>query len=200
MAPPFFKPSAIEDLVSWCRLVASAAPKLPFYYYHLPSLTGVNFSMARFLELAKDAVPTLAGIKYTHGDLMDFLRCLRYETGRFDIMFGQDEQLLAALACGAAAAVGSTYGYAAPLYLRIIDAYHAGDMVAAQRSQLQSAELVALLIKYGPMGASKAMMKLAGIDCGPPRPPLRTLTAEQFDQLRSDLERVGFFTYCCCER
>ena len=175
------------------RLAKSSGPMRP------SSIASIN-DVPPTSALAKDAVPTLAGIKYTHGDLMDFLRCLRYETGRFDIMFGQDEQLLAALACGAAAAVGSTYGYAAPLYLRIIDAYHAGDMVAAQRSQLQSAELVALLIKYGPMGASKAMMKLAGIDCGPPRPPLRTLTAEQFDQLRSDLERVGFFTYCCCER
>ena len=52
MAPPFFKPATIEDLVAWCRRVASAAPALPFYYYHLPSLTGVNFPMVRFLELA----------------------------------------------------------------------------------------------------------------------------------------------------
>jgi N-acetylneuraminate lyase len=197
MAPCYFRPTAVGDLVDWCRQVASVAPRTPFYYYHLPAMTGVNFPMIDFLRLAGPAIPNLAGIKYSHGDLMDLLRCLRFEAGRYDIMFGIDQQLLSGLANGAAAAVGSTYGYAAPLYRRVIDAFRAGDMSAAQRAQLQAAELVALLLKYPSMAASKAMMKLAGVDCGPVRPPLRNLTAGQFDQLRADLERVGFFEYCC---
>ncbi|MFB3891913.1 MAG: dihydrodipicolinate synthase family protein [Phycisphaerae bacterium] len=197
MAPCYFRPTAVEDLVDWCRMVASAAPDIPFYYYHLPAMTGVNFPMVDFLRLAGQAIPSLAGIKYSHGDLMDLLRCLRFEDGRYDIMFGIDQQLLSGLACGAAAAVGSTYAYAAPLYRQIIEAWRAGDMKAAQQAQLRAAELVALLLEYPSMAASKAMMKLAGVDCGPVRPPLRNLTGAQFEQLREDLERVGFFDYCC---
>jgi N-acetylneuraminate lyase len=70
-------------------------------------------------------------------------------------------------------------------------------MNAAQQAQLHASELVALLIKYPSMAASKAMMKLAGAECGPVRPPLRNLTSGQFEQLRVDLERIGFFEYCC---
>jgi N-acetylneuraminate lyase len=39
LAPFFFKPAGVEGLVTWCEQVAGAAPKLPFYYYHLPSRT-----------------------------------------------------------------------------------------------------------------------------------------------------------------
>ena len=39
MAPPFPKIGRIEELVKYCEEIASAAPELPFYYYHiLPSL------------------------------------------------------------------------------------------------------------------------------------------------------------------
>ena len=31
-----------DALISFLREVAAAAPALPFYYYHIPSLTGVK--------------------------------------------------------------------------------------------------------------------------------------------------------------
>lgn len=31
-----------ECLVDHCKMVADAAPSLPFYYYHLPAMTGVE--------------------------------------------------------------------------------------------------------------------------------------------------------------
>jgi N-acetylneuraminate lyase len=40
-------------------------------------------------------------------------------------------------------------------------------------------------------------MKLIGVDCGPVRLPLRQPTAEMEHSLRHELERIGFFDYCC---
>jgi N-acetylneuraminate lyase len=198
MAPFFFKPASVEDLVSFCAEIASAAPELPFYYYHIPAMTGVNFPMVDFLRVASDNIPTLAGIKFSYEDLMDLARCLNLEGGRFSILFGRDEILLAGLSLGATGAVGSTYNYAAPLYHRIIDAYNAGDMDTAQKEQARSQDMVALLHKYG--GATgKAIMKIIGLDCGGARPPLRNLSKEQYDELANDLERIGFFDYCSKE-
>ena len=45
MAPFCFKPTKVEDLVAFCAEVASAAPDLPFYYYHIPCVTGVTLSL-----------------------------------------------------------------------------------------------------------------------------------------------------------
>jgi N-acetylneuraminate lyase len=52
LAPFFFKPRTAGELAAFCRHVAAAAPDLPFYYYHIPSLTGVSLAMRDFLPEA----------------------------------------------------------------------------------------------------------------------------------------------------
>ncbi|MFQ6130520.1 MAG: dihydrodipicolinate synthase family protein [Armatimonadota bacterium] len=195
MGPCFFRPGSVADLVAFCADIAGAAPELPFYYYHIPELSGVHFRMLDFLELGSDRIPTLAGIKFTYEDLMDFGRCVRLDGGRFNMLFGRDEILLAGLALGADGAVGSTYNYAAPLYRRLIEAFEGGDMATAQTEQARAMELVAVLDKYGGLAAGKAVMKAIGLDCGPVRPPLRGLSEDQFASLCADLDRVGFSDY-----
>ncbi len=114
IAPSFFKAPSIVELVEWCASVAAAAPKLPFYYYHMPAMTGVQFSAAAFLAQAHRRIPTLAGVKFTHEDLMDFSQAGRVAGGRYEVVFGRDEILLAGLSLGAKGAVGSMYNFAAP--------------------------------------------------------------------------------------
>jgi len=196
VGPCFFKPPTVEDLISFCAEIASSAPELPFYYYHIPSLSGVNLPMIDFLRMAKDRIPNLGGIKFSYENLMDFCQCLRFEDGRFDILFGRDEILLSALALGAKGAVGSTYNFAAPLYHLIMTAYQAGDMKTAQTEQVRAIDMVDILVKFGGISAGKAIMKMIGIDCGPVRPPLRNLSNEQYDEVCAELHRIGFFSYC----
>jgi N-acetylneuraminate lyase len=197
MAPSFFKPSSVEDLVSFCAEVAAAAPDVPFYYYHMPSMTGVTTPAVDFMSAASDRIPTLAGAKFTYEDLMDYGRCLALEGGRFDMLFGRDEILLSALALGAQGAIGTTYNFAAPLYRRIMDAYAAGDMRTAQAEQSRAREMVAVLYRSGGLSAVKPIMKMIGLDCGQPRLPLHRLDDAACRRLRADLDRLGFFGYCC---
>ena len=198
MGPCFFRPQTVEDLVAFCAQVASAAPTLPFYYYHIPGMTGVEFPMADFLEAAAGAIPTLAGIKYTWEDLMDFGRCLDIEDGRFDLLYGRDETLLAGLALGARGAVGSTYNFAAPLYVRLMEAFDAGDLDTARDLQRRSREMIHMLYSTTRafLPAAKRVMKMVGLDCGPVRPPMRNLTPEEAEHVRAELERLGFDDYC----
>src|SRR5438067_649712 len=87
--------------------------------------------------LLGDRIPNLAGLKFTNSDLATFQRLLRLRDGRFDVVWGFDEYLLAALALGAEGAVGSTYNFAAPLYHRIIAALAKGDLAAARAEQFR---------------------------------------------------------------
>ncbi len=198
MGPCFFKPQTVEDLVAFCAQVASAAPALPFYYYHIPGMTGVEFPMADFLETATEVIPTLVGIKYTWEDLVDFGRCLAVGDGRFDLLYGRDETLLAGLAIGAIGAVGSTYNFAAPLYRRLMEAFEAGDLDTARDLQRRSREMIHLL--YTTTGsflpAAKTVMKMVGLDCGPVRSPMRNLTPEEAEHVRAELQHLGFDEYC----
>ena len=196
MAPCYFRPSDVEDLVVWCSEIASAAPGLPFYYYHIPSRTGVYVKLAEFLARGCERIPNLAGAKFTFEDLFDLGQCLDLDDGRFEMLFGRDEMLLAGYAIGVEGAVGTTYNFAAPLYHELIAAFKAGDMAAAQARQAQSREMITAMLSFPGMGACKAMMGMVGVDCGPVRLPNRNLTPEQVKALRGELEAVGFFEYC----
>jgi len=196
LAPSFFKPANAADLVAWCAPIAAEAPQLPFYYYHMPAMTGVTIAAADFLRAASGRIPTLAGVKFTHENLMDFGQSAELESGKYNLLFGRDEILLSGLALGARGAVGSTYNFAAPLYLRIIDAFERGDLAAARRDQSLAMAFIDVLSRHGGLSAGKSAMKFVGVDCGPVRLPLHALTAPEEASLRDGLERVGFFEYC----
>lgn len=191
LAPSYFKPRSVDLLIACCADIASAAPETPFYYYDIPALTGVSFPMTEFLEKAPARIPSLAGLKFTNPDLMAYLQCLR--RGDWDIPWGIDEWMLGALATGARGAVGSSFNFAAPLYLRLMAAFARSDMEAARLEQHRSTQLISLLARYGYMGAAKATMEMLGIPVGPARLPNAALKAEQMAALRTELETLGYF-------
>lgn len=197
MAPSFFKPKSMNELVDFCAETAAAAPALPYYYYHIPVMTGVNVKMVDFLLSARDRIPNLAGVKYTYEDLMDMQLCREIDNGRFDMLFGRDELLICGLALGCTGAVGSTYNDLAPLYLDIWDAFARHDMRQANELQLISMRTIEAFFKYGnPMVCGKAMMRMLGIDCGPVRLPLRSLSADAERELEKDLRDIAYFEHC----
>lgn len=197
MPPYFFKPSSIESLGQCCAEVAATTPNLPFYFYHIPVLTNVYFSMLPLLEWAKIHIPNFAGIKFTEENLMDFAQCLNFQDKRYNLLWGRDEVLLAALAMGATGGVGSTYNYAAPLYHAMIEAFHSGDMETARIKQQKAIEIVRLLGKYGGIATGKAFMRAIGIDCGDFRLPIRNMSKEVESAFLQDLEAIDFFSECC---
>ncbi|HBG28241.1 MAG: hypothetical protein A2Y10_12840 [Planctomycetes bacterium GWF2_41_51] len=198
IAPNFFRPGSVDNLVEFCRQIASAAPELPFYYYHIPSMTGVNFSMFEFLKKASGKIKNLAGIKFTYEDLMDFHLCQKFEDGRFDMLFGRDEILLCGLALGAKGAIGSTYNFASPLYIQIINEFKAGNLERARVLQHKSMEMIKIIASVDCpfLSASKSLMRELGVDCGPVRLPLTNISPQQHELLISNLEQMGFFDFC----
>ncbi|MCW9708823.1 dihydrodipicolinate synthase family protein [Fodinibius salsisoli] len=194
---PFYqKPDSTKELVEFCREIATEAPEVPFYYYHIPPITAVNFPMHDFLSLASDEIPTLAGIKFSNHDYVDFSQCLEFQDERFDIMFGNDELLSCGLMLGAHGFVGSTYNLFPELYHKIFEAFEEDNLKRVQHLQRKSMEYVQTIDEYGGYnGAAKGVMKLLGIDCGPARLPLKTPSNGQLDKLEVALRKKGFFKY-----
>jgi len=189
----YFKPNSVKNLVACIAEIASAAPKTPFYYYNIPTLTGVAMDMVDFLEQAEKAIPNLAGIKYTASTLHEYQACLAYKNGKYDILFGFDEMLLPALAVGAKGAIGSTYTFAAPLYLKVMELYEQGRADEAAAMQLNSVNMVRCLVKYPPIPAQRAIMKMDGFELGNCRLPLVALSEEDEGNFKKSLEEIDFF-------
>ena len=193
--PTYFKPDSTENLIQCLSEITSAAPSLPFYYYHIPIMSGVDVDVLDFLRKAPEHIPSLAGVKYSHRMLQEFQICNEFEDGRFNMLFGADEMLLSAVATGADGAVGSTYNYLAPVYNQVIESVKAGDVEAAQAYQMKAVAFVRLVLEYRGLAGLKAVMKLIGLDCGPNRLPIRTLNESEVSALRKGLEDLGFFQW-----
>ncbi len=193
--PTYFKPRDVQTLVGCLAEVTAGAPDLPFYYYHIPHMTGVEVDIVELLSLAAERLPSLVGLKFSAFKIFELQAASTHENGRFNLLFGSDEMLLSGLVGGAQGAVGSTYNFAAPLYNRIITAFEASEIDEARRLQGHAVEMVRVLVQHGGNGALKAVMSLLDVGCGPLRLPQVGLDAEQIEALRHDLEAIGFFDW-----
>ena len=108
---------------------------------------------------------------------------------------GRDENLLPALSAGCKGAVGSTYNYAAPLYLSLIASFNNGDLQSARNLQNISIRMISLLGKYGGMGTGKAFMKYAGLDCGKFRLPVKNMADSDFQSFLEDVRALKMDEY-----
>ena len=194
MAPSFFSSSDVNVIIDYCRQVAASAPELPFYYYHLPVITGAHIKVNQLLRLGSRLIPNLAGVKFTYTDFMDMHQCVVLENGRFDVLHGHDEILINGLVLGVTGAIGTTFNFIPGIYQTIMQAYALNDLSTARAYQMKSIQIVEVMLKYvNAIVGGKAILKLSGIDCGPCRTPLRNLTDQEMSALEKDLEGIGYF-------
>lgn len=190
----FFAPSSPEAWVDSCQAIADSAPSTPFYYYHMPSMSRIRDKASSLLPLMIAAIPSFAGIKFTHEDLEDYSECLRLAGGRYEIFFGRDELLLTGLSLGAKSAVGSTYNFAAPLYLKTARLHALGRTAEAEEWQALCTTAISIMIRRGGLNAIRSTMKLCGFDCGPMRLPLQAPDESATEALGEELRGIEFFT------
>lgn len=198
MAPPFPKISRVEELVKYIELIASGAPDLPFYYYHIPAFNGAYLPMVKLLEEVDGRVPNFAGIKFTYESIYEYNQCRLYKNGKYDMLHGQDETILPALAMGGAqGGIGGTTNYNGRELNAIIDCWNAGDLDGAREHQNYSQEVINIICRYrGNIVGGKRIMKLMGLDLGPNRVPFQNLTDAEEDAMKAELDAIDFFCRC----
>lgn len=198
MAPPFPKIGRIEELVKYCEDIAAGAPNLPFYYYHIPAFNGAFLPMTKLLEAVDGRIPNFAGIKYTFESIYEYNQCRLYKNGKYDMLHGQDETILPSLAMGGAqGGIGGTTNYNGCNLVGIIDAWKAGDLEKARELQNFSQEVINVICHFrGNIVGGKRIMKLIGLDLGPNRVPFQTMTLEEEQKMKEELEAINFFERC----
>jgi N-acetylneuraminate lyase len=189
LAPSFFKPNGVDGILDWCREISNAAPDKPFFYYHIPPLTGVGGDMARFLELAKSRIPNLAGIKFTDGDMKSFQACTNQSN--LEMFYGMDEQLIEGIRAGADGAVGSSYNFSAPLYVQMIAAESSGESEKAEVLQQLAVRMIEVVAKPGYLPMAKVLMTRLGVEVGSVRLPLNPVSKAQTKEVVSQLKNLG---------
>lgn len=194
MAPPFPHIGRIEELVRYCEQIAAAAPELPFYYYHIPAFNGCYLSMLDLLKAVDGRIPNFAGIKYTFESMYEYNQCRLYKNGKYDMLHGQDETILACMALGGAeGGICGTSNYNGRCLVAIQDAWHRGDIEEARRQQEYAQKVINVICHYrGNIVAGKRIMKLIGFDLGPNRVPFQNMTDAEEARMKRELTEIGF--------
>ena len=178
-APSYFKIRDTQTMASWLIDIASAAPNTPIYYYHIPSLTGVDIDMGVLLAEMEKNCPTFRGVKFSDTIGHRFLEITQYGDGKYEALWGCDESLMTGFALGGCGGIGSTYALAPKLYHRLLDTIDAGNWAKARKIQLDIWKFVQLLFKYKISSASRLILERAvGVKFGKSRLPLSADAAE----------------------
>ncbi|MEM7025274.1 MAG: dihydrodipicolinate synthase family protein, partial [Pseudomonadota bacterium] len=155
--------------------------------YNFPELSGVRWSVDELASLL--ALPGVAGVKNTCGDLYAFER-LRRRRPESILLHGFDETLLAGLSLGADGGIGSTYNVQAARILAIAAAYGQGRNEEARTLQADASALIDAMITVGVLPALKYLLELQGIEMGACRPPFRPISVE--DRQRLDAAAASY--------
>lgn len=191
----YFKVSGEAELVEGLLPIVEAAPKTPFYYYHIPFLSGVNLDPIKLTKISMDRLPTFCGIKYSDGASLHNLPLLEKVAPGLEFLSGSDEAYLMSVAQGYQAAVGSTYNYAAPIYDNVRKALNKGDFKGAQLWQKRALEMITAMFETCGRSSLKVMMQMVGIDCGPVRRPIDPASPDQIIALKKRLDKMGWFDW-----
>lgn len=198
MMPPFAPegPANLAGLVQLLQVVAAEAPTLPFFYYHIPGITGLDFKMADLLKMSVGLIPTMSGIKFVNYDLPDFANALSLRTckgpacdseGRYRLFWAPNPKAQG-LPFGARGFV-LAQSFLARWDRTIYNAWP--NETAVWSAQTELTELSNIFGEFN--DGDRYMMKMLNIDLGPPRLPRQPMPEADFAQLKQTLTQWGFF-------
>jgi len=196
VAPFFLKPVNVDDLVACLVKVAGAAGDLPFFYYHIPMATGINTPASEVTSRLQRAIPNFAGVKFTSEDLADLARVTELCLPKDAVYYGRDDLLVDALALGVRGAVGMSYNFAGKHFRSLFDAFESGNESLAAALQADVKTMIGVSFPHGLTNVLKAISSMAGVDCGPSRLPLHTVSSDELQAIlatssaRPSIERL----------
>jgi len=188
--PPFYHSVSFQAIKEHYAMIAGAS-ELPLYLYYIPSATGVTLTAQEMWELCQ--MPNVRGFKYSSHDICLLERILSLSGGTLNVLSGPDELFLPFQVTGTDGAIGTTYNVLAHHFVRLRQKLLEGDVVSARRLQAQANRVIDVLLVYGAIPATKEILRLMGLDCGPCRRPLRQLSEAEAAALRRDLDRTDFW-------
>jgi 4-hydroxy-tetrahydrodipicolinate synthase len=188
---PYYNRPSQAGLVAHFTAVASATD-LPVVLYDIPVRTGRKVDTATLLQLAHD-VPNIVGVKDAAGNPGETATLIANAPPEFEVYSGDDQMTLPLLAVGAVGVIGVATHWCAREMGRMIDAFRAGDVAAAQA--INASLLPSYAFESGDRNPNpiptKAMLKVLGLPGGDCRPPMGPEPDDLADRARAILAGLG---------
>lgn len=176
-------------------------PQILDYYKRLSDASGLpvlvyctNLVGSEPYEFMKQAlqVDGLIGCKYTLFDYYSMHRITELNGGDINVINGPDEMLICGLTMGADGGIGSTYNLMPDRFVRLYNAFRAGQFEEARAIQFSINRVISVLLKFGCIAAIKQAFNLMGLDAGSVAYPGKVFDQEESVQLKKELKEAGF--------
>ena len=185
---PYYSRPPQSGLYAHFTAVADATD-LPVALYDIPPRSVVPIESDTIHRLAEH--PRIMAVKDAKGDLNAGAEII----GTTDLAYysGDDALNLPWLSVGAVGFI-SVIGHLTSARLRdMIAAHQAGDIATARAINLSLIPLIRAVGRLGGVSATKAGLRLLGLDVGAPRLPQVEPTVEQIDYLAAEMQLAGVF-------
>ncbi len=186
--PPLFFHYRNEDIYSYYKTLACST-NLPFIMYNHFSANG---GMSAELVAKLFEIDNITGVKWTINNYYELMRLKDMTHGEMNIINGPDETLVAGLAAGADAGIGTSYGVMLPQYLELYAAFKDGRVEEARELQLKINAVINCIIKHEVIPATKHMCTMMGFPVGESTYPMRNIRNEGAAELEQDLRAAGW--------
>lgn len=188
---PYYNRYDEKALISYFQKTAQLAGEQTVYLYNMVGMTHNPITPAVLKAVVKSC-PNVRGIKDSS---MDFMVLLNYqcviEDDSFEIITGNDAQVLTALQAGAAGGVIAVASVFPSLCAEIWDKYQKGDLEGSREAQTKVLKLRELFRAVMPVMSHKKALELQGFQMGPARFPFRDLTEEESSRVETTIRGLG---------
>jgi 4-hydroxy-tetrahydrodipicolinate synthase len=164
---------------------------IPIIMYNIPACTGIELPWTVVEDLVD--IENIVGIKDSSGDYKYFSALLEKVSDKISVLIGWDENVLGALAGGAAGCILGSANVIPQFWLEIYNHVKNNRLKEAQEMQKRVQKLARMLINSGALGA-KECLNMMGVTVGITRRPIilgDALSYELRDEFRVELEKLG---------
>lgn len=194
MAPPYYLPEAQPELQEYIDHLLPELP-LPLFLYNMPALTKVHIetdTIRRALNMTK-----IIGFKDSSGDLNYFKEVAELIKQRPDwsLLIGPEEKLFDSLQVGGFGGVSGGANLFPKLYVRLVEAYRAGNLARAKELQQQVQRVSDSFYRIGKYSSSiikgiKCALACSGVCDDFMAEPFHRFRAEEREIVKARLSQI----------
>ncbi len=184
LPPFFFKQTTEAGIVDYFERVLDAA-NIPMLLYHIPQFSMVPITNTVIEQLQHH--PNLAGLKDSTGNWEGTVQYVN-TFPHLLVFAGNDHLTHRITAAGGAGSISGTANSFPELVANVRRLYLTGDINGSRNAQRILDEVMAILQEFPPFAVNKSVIAMRGKPVYSVRPPIKNLTEEQLNHLRSRLE------------
>jgi 4-hydroxy-tetrahydrodipicolinate synthase len=189
---PYFLHPSDKGIYQHFYQIARAVD-IPIILYNIPQVMDAYLPRRVIQDLAD--IPNIVGLKDSSGNLTYTMEVLEYAGDRINVLVGNDEVVLNALAGGVHGMILASAQVYPEVWQALLAAIRAGDLEKARQLQRSVQKLSRIFCRLGGGVAVKQALRMMGIDAGLPRKPLKAvggaLIHEDRAEIQLELEKLG---------